>query len=370
MKTILHDVELRLSAPFVVDSNTEIRGGHFTLADDYAGGWQQPPGQDNRSHAGIVRVRAGATDIVLDQVTVEGPRPAWWLERRQQPWFWPTRGFQVVSAERVTMHRCRAVGMIGEGLYSRDFLDFQVYDFEAQRCLSAFAADWPRERGNKGLFLDGLVGIDTRALAADLAGIDVSVLAPKQWVGANFAYGSGLEDSTMQRVYGIGEGKGMKFGHCTRTMFRQLRVPELWIGGIVGEFLVGWKGPLTSENIQVHDSVVGESTFGFGKNMASDPTTLILDGVFKGGVYLEGVKVIAPRPGPFTAPWQPTPVPFRYQAISVQRGTVARFGQGCALFDMNGDAPEPTWITTDSSSSYTEDVPMPKTRITPHWAVQ
>ena len=353
MKTVYHDVDLKLTAPMVLASNTEMRGGTITLDPGFAPGGR-----------GVVQCAPGASGIVVDGVTVDAG--AIWAFNH--PTLYPLHGFEVVRASNVVISRCRARNLLASGYYLRDFTSVSLLDNEADRCNTALGIDWPQATGNKGLTVDGLLALDTRSVRADLNASGPSIVALDRWVGATFAWGLGVENGVLRNVRCIGEGKGMKFTGCTRMAFERLRVPDLWIGGALG-LPDGWKGPAACSFNTVKDSILGESTFGFSRDQTSDWITLVVDGPFADSVTLTNTLVIAPRPGAFSADWRPDTLPeFRFQAIAVQRGANLTFASGVRLLDLNGDKPEPLWISTDSTSQFHDSTPpAPRERYTPHW---
>lgn len=352
MKTVYHDVDLKLTAPMVLASNTEIRGGQITLDPSFAPGGR-----------GVVQCAPGALDIVVDGVTVD-PGEKWAFNH---PTLYPLYGFEVVSAGGVVISRCRARNLLASGYYLRDFTSVQLLDCEADRCNSALGVDWPRTTGNKGLTVDGMLGIDMRSVRADLNAIGPSLLAPDRWVGTNFAWGLGVESGLLRNMRCVGEGKEIKFNGCNHMTFERLRAPGLWVGGALG-YPDGWKGPATCAFNLVKDCVLGESTFGFSKDKTSDAIALVVDGPFVDTVTVQNTMVIAPRPGAFTADWGSDLPDFRYQAVAVQRGASLTFGTGVRLVDLNGDKPEPLWISIDDRSQFHDSTPpAPRERYTPHW---
>ena len=369
MKTLITDWNEPLHEPLWLGSSTELRGGVIRLADDYQGGWQQPPGQDRREPYGAVRLQPGAHDVVIDRVRFEGPPISWWEARLQQVWTWPTRGLAIVDGRSVILHNCCFTDWIAEGIYARDFLGLQILNCEVERCNAALALDWPRLSGNRNLVVDGLLGIDMRGVD-NLNAIGESILYPGGKVGSNFVWGSGLVVARVRRVRCAGEGKGVKLTHSAGLALSEIRVPNIWLGGVEGT-PEGWRGPIESKQISLRRSVIGESTFGQSRSKLSDPAAVVVSGVTVDECQFEDVVMLAPRPGPLYAPWfpggGPSPNFSRFQALSAQRGFRLRLGSGCRFIDLHGDHPEPTWIIADTGASVIEDPSVPRERYTPHW---
>lgn len=350
MKTVIHDLDLMLTEPFAVKSNTEIRGGTLRLAAGFHG-----------RGTGVISIAAGVSDVLVDGVTVD-PGADWATSHITE---YPLSGFWVVDANNVVLSRCTARNLPGAGFTAREFTGLQILDFTAVSCNSGGLFDWPRVRGNKGLTLDGLLAIDTRSWREDLNAIGPSILSPQLWVGTNFLIGMGIDNGLLRNIRAVGEGKGAKLAGCNKLVLDRLRVPDLWLGGNDG-FRPEWKGPLTCSQNVVRDSVIGESTWGFSKEKTSDPIALILDSVFVDTVVVERTVVISPRPGNFTSDWGNADPNFRYQTVAVQRGCKADLRSTVRLIDLNADQPMGYgWVTTDSSSSVTDNAT--RERYAPAW---
>lgn len=350
MKTVLHDLDLVLTEPFVLKSNTEVRGGTVRLGAGFHGGGK-----------GALVIASGSANVTVDNVTVD-PGPDWPIGHISE---YPCPGFAAIDANTVSFLRCQARNLPGPGFLAREFTGLNLLDCGTESCNSGVYIDWPRVRGNKGLTIDGFLGIDTRSWREDLNAIGVSILSPTLWVGTNFLIGMGVDHGLVRNIRCVGEGKGMKFAGCNKLVFDRIRTPDLWVGGDDG-FPAAWKGPLSCVQNVIRSSVIGESTWGFAKDKTSDPIALILDSKFVDTVVVDNTVIISPRPGNFTSDWGNADPHFRYQTVAVQRGCKAELRSTVRLIDLNADQPPGYgWVTTDSTSTVTDSAT--RERYAPSW---
>ena len=371
MRTVLHDFDEELVEPLVLASNTELRGARVRLGPSFANGWQQPAGKDNRGEFGVVRVKPGAENVIVENSRIEGPPEDWWNAKLadQQGFIWAhaARGIQVVETTGVVLSNVRVSSFPAEGIYTHDNHNLSILDCRVERCNAGLAIEWPRGRGNQGILVDGLDVTDTWAVAGRNA-IGKSILRPGGMVGANFMHGAGLVRSTIRRVRCTGEGKGIKFYQCAGLELVDLRTPHLWLGGAYATPVTPtWKGPLQANGYSVHDSVIGESTFGFSVEKSSDPITLQTSMLIDDELLVERCVLLTPRPGPLFAPWQPPTgvTGWRFQVVQATGGMRVRL-RDCRMIDLNPTGTEPTWGYADAASAIVEERVTRET-IRPQW---
>lgn len=346
----------------VLPVGTRLRDVQFTIADGF----------DYTLVAGdsmaLVRLSDGCD---LEDCEIVGRPASWWVAKAAagEPWVWPCRGFGVVGAKHVALRGCSVTDVPAEAFYCREYDYLTMEGLSASRVNAGIAFDWPRVSGNKHLYLNGAVFTDMLSMQSNWNAIGASILFPSLWVGANWVWGMGMENSVIKNVQGYGEGKGVKFTHCDYLALSGLRAPHLSISGKMATPPTGWVGPALVRGNTVMDSVIGESTFGFSAAKSSDPVCISFDSPVDEIVQVDRTTLIAPRAGDLSAPWINPPIAgWRYQVVQGSNAARANFGQYVERIDMNDEQAAPVWFSALDTSTLTTHASIPAVRsYTAHW---